>query len=255
MPFPIMAAAIGAGALTGYLGQKETNSANQWAQRDANEANWMMSRENRDWQQLMSNTAHLREVQDLKNAGLNPILSAGGGSGASTPSGNVATMNAARMEDALGKSTSSALASANLTKDLQMADSQKALNASAIDTQNSQQDVNTSSAQKLRMDSIKTAQETGVRETSLATMRAAAEQQAQADLKKATMDNKMATYDAIQTRTKAAFETAGSAKDAINPFKGLLGPGKNIPPSGEIFKNRNGESGFYDKAGKYNRSN
>lgn len=39
----------------------------------------------RDWQQYMSNTAHQRETNDLIAAGLNPILSATGGKGASTP--------------------------------------------------------------------------------------------------------------------------------------------------------------------------
>lgn len=43
------------------------------------------AQKNRDWQAMMSNTTHQREVKDLIAAGLNPVLSAN--AGASTPSG------------------------------------------------------------------------------------------------------------------------------------------------------------------------
>lgn len=45
----------------------------------------------RDWQAMMSNTAHQREIKDLKLAGLNPVLSAMGGNGAAVTSGATAS--------------------------------------------------------------------------------------------------------------------------------------------------------------------
>ncbi|WNK14944.1 MAG: DNA pilot protein [Microvirus sp.] len=66
-----------------------------------NAANMQIAKDNRDFQERMSNTAHTREVTDLRNAGLNPILSATGGSGASSPGGSVIPMQNAKEQSSL----------------------------------------------------------------------------------------------------------------------------------------------------------
>lgn len=93
MAFPLIPLiGAGIGAAGSLIGNAIGGSKNLEATNSTNKANKAIAKQQMAFQERMSNTAHQRQTSDMLKAGLNPILSATGGSGASQPGGASATM-------------------------------------------------------------------------------------------------------------------------------------------------------------------
>lgn len=92
MPFPFLAAATIGSALIGAGASAYSASKYHEEQEDINQQQMEIAQKQMDFQERMRNTAHQAEVADLRAAGLNPILSFGGG-GAAVPAGASAMLH------------------------------------------------------------------------------------------------------------------------------------------------------------------
>lgn len=129
------AASLGSGLIGGLMNQTQADSNNQFAM-DMFERNLAWQQQQWKEQVELANTAHQREVKDLRAAGLNPILSATGGSGLNTPTGHagvgIPNLQQADWSSALQGAMQSAINGIGAMTEFQRAQSQIALNDAQI---------------------------------------------------------------------------------------------------------------------------
>lgn len=130
------AIAILVGAAINTAGNMYTNEKNLKAQQQQNQQNLAIAALNNATQIDMANTAHQREVKDLREAGLNPLLSAQG-NGASVPQLQQASLRAPQIDNPVSEATQSATALSRILNANTQADTaQKTANTSNLLEQN-----------------------------------------------------------------------------------------------------------------------
>lgn len=130
------AIAILVGAAINTAGNMYTNKQNLKAQQQQNQQNLAIAAMNNATQIDMANTAHQREVKDLREAGLNPLLSAQG-NGAAVPQLQQASLRAPQIDNPVSEATQSATALSRILNANTQADTaQKTANTSNLLEQN-----------------------------------------------------------------------------------------------------------------------
>lgn len=209
-----------AGSVMQANAQKDATNENK-REFESNQA-WNTAQINsaRDYNTQMANTAHQRETADLRAAGINPMMTAMGGSGAPAPTSpitNAGTGSSAIPVDAIGKGISnmvgSALSAQKTVADIKNTEKDSMLKEASAITQAAQANQATASAKNLNEQALQ-----------LTRSRDAAAAQADASKQKAQTDLQLQSTERLLNMAKTGsgiVNDASSAAANLMPTKAL----------------------------------
>lgn len=233
------------GGIFGGLGALGGAMINSSSQKDANVINQEMAREQMAFQERMSNSAFQRGTDDMRKAGINPVMAYSQG-GASAPPGAQARVESEMAGEGLKNAASSAMEIMAIKKGLEETDSRIELNKASEQAKHTEAELNKNSAKNTDIVNKKLKAELPAYQAEKAYEKARAE-----------ADIPWAKADSVGGRLLKAL---GGISDAVNVKRLFGGSGSSTPhgPGGGVRvpgDNANWRSGYskgysHGKAGK-----
>lgn len=186
------------GAVFGGLASSGPTSqiASAYHQQKANKENREFSREMWDREYNAANTAYQRQVNDLRLAGLNPILSANLG-GAATPHGSITQAAPIWTSENIKGLANTGTEVSKIKQAQKTVDANAKLAEEQVETQQTQQDVNKATATKAKADTVLSMELAG----------------------KAKSDKKLSDVNAIKNENEAGLVRRNEAIAALEEMK------------------------------------
>lgn len=193
---------------------------------------------NRNFQRDMANSAYQRQIRDLKAAGLNPMLSMGGG-GASSPSGGMAPI-----ENIGSGAITSALDALRLKKDMELAEANMRNQTLSTLSTASLQAKQGIAAEASALQSTATAKNASLNNEVLQSSMPALKTEAGTRLRNAEFDRDTQAYDAIIRKVNAGTAAVGGILNmvpSINSAKKAIPSWQGVGKDGTKYHKKTGE--------------
>lgn len=227
----------GLGMAANIAGDIQANAQNVRSAHEATEANKQMAQDQMAFQERMANSAYQRATEDMRKAGINPMLAYMKG-GADTPNGASGSAVSPQIKSITASGVSSAMDTMRLHRENLATDSAIALNAASAEAKQTESLLNRTNSANAEIRNERDRIENELLKQSVnSRVKGIAADEVENDLRRTRgeFDKKTQQFDQIVDRVRSTTGAAGSALDLFRKGPKIqLGPDYSTPSKREL---------------------